>query len=683
MNNRLAKEKSPYLLQHKNNPVDWYPWSQEAFDTAKKENKPIFLSIGYSTCHWCHVMERESFEDPEVAELLKRHFVAIKVDREERPDIDHIYMSVCQGLTGHGGWPLTIVMTPGQKPFFAGTYFPKRSRQGMPGLMDVLAQLAEKWAAQQEDLTQAGRQILDAVQRQVMAVSPGELTRSTLDEAYSQLEQNFDSAYGGFGRAPKFPTPHNLALLLRRAKQDNRPQALKMVEKTLDSMAAGGIYDHVGFGFARYSTDRKWLVPHFEKMLYDNALLAWVLLETYEVTKNQRYARVAEEIFTYVLRDMTSPEGGFYSAEDADSEGQEGKFYIWTPAEVKSLLGDELGGLYCTCYDITERGNFEGKNIPNLIDSGIDQSARRFGLSKASLQEKLGQAREKLWQEREKRIHPHKDDKILTAWNGLMIAALAKGAQVLGKPAYSHAAERAARFILEKLVRKDGRLLARYREGQAAFPAYVDDYAFLIWGLIELYEASFAVDYLRQALKLSQDLLRYFWDDKEGGLFIYGSDSEQLAARPKEVYDGATPVGNSVSALNFLRLSRLTGQPDLEDYAHRIFRAFAGNVNNYPAGHTFMLLALWFALTPGKEIVIAGDRKDKTTGRMLAVVRDEFRPESVVMWYNRELAELAPAFAEQKPLDNRAVAYVCENFACHTPVTQPEDLQALLVYGLA
>ncbi len=679
--NKLAREKSPYLLQHAHNPVDWYPWSDEAFNKAQSENKPIFLSIGYSCCHWCHVMERESFEDPEVADLLNRYYVAIKVDREERPDIDHIYMSVCQGLTGQGGWPLTIVMTPEQKPFFAGTYFPKHSRLNMPGLMDILTQLAEKWAKQQGELSRVGEQILEAVQRQAMAVRPGELSQSTLDEAYSQLEQNFDATYGGFGRAPKFPTPHNLAFLLRYYKQHDRPQALQLVEKTLDSMAAGGIYDHIGFGFARYSTDRRWLVPHFEKMLYDNALLGWVLLETYEVTKNERYARLAEEIFTYVQRDMTSPEGGFFSAEDADSEGQEGKFYVWTPAEVKDLLGDELGDLYCACYDITETGNFEGKNIPNLIHAAISECAERFGLSPAVLQDKLARAREKLWQEREKRIHPHKDDKILTAWNGLMIAALAKGAQVLGRPSYSDAAERAARFILDKLVREDGRLLARYREGHAAYPAYVDDYAFLIWGLIELYEATFDVYFLRQALQLNDALLRCFWDESEGGLFIYGSDSEQLAARPKEAYDGAAPAGNSVAVLNFLRLSRLCGKPELEDYAHRLFRAFAGSVNNYPAGHTYMLLALWFALTPGKEIVLAGDRKDETTGRMLAVVRDEFRPETVVLWYDAELAKVAPSVSEQKPLGGRAAAYVCENFACHTPVTQPEHLQELLSHG--
>lgn len=676
--NKLIHEKSPYLLQHAYNPIDWYPWGPEAFEKSQKENKPIFLSCGYSTCHWCHVMERESFEDLEVAALLNDHFVSIKVDREERPDIDHIYMSVCQGITGHGGWPLTIVMTPEQKPFFAGTYFPKASRMGMPGLMEILKHLASKWTIERDKVIEAGEQITTAVNQQILVSHQGELTRSTLDRAYSLLEQNFDAKFGGFGRAPKFPTPHNLSFLLRYYKQSGQKKALEMVEKTLNSMADGGIYDHVGFGFARYSTDREWLVPHFEKMLYDNAQIALVLLETYLITKNSRYSKLAEQIFTYVLRDMTLPQGGFYSAEDADSEGVEGKFYVWTLGEVKAVLGNELGTLFCDCYDITPAGNFEGNNIPNLIKTDTGRFARKHGLNPQDLESKLDRARQNLWAKRETRVHPHKDDKILTAWNGLMVAALAKGAQVLYRPDWSAAAAKAVRFILGKLVRQDGRLLARYRDGEAAYPGYVDDYAFLIWGLIELYEATFDVSYLKTALKLNEDLLQHFWDQENGGLFMYGADAEQLLARPKEVYDGATPSGNSVAALNFLRLSRLTGKAELESYADRTFRAFAGNVDNYPAGYTSMLTALWFALTPGKEIVVAGIPGDKTAGQMLDVVRGEFRPEAVVMLYSEELAGLVPTVAEQKPKDDKAAAYVCENFACRPPVTNAADLATLL-----
>ncbi|HZW82949.1 MAG TPA: thioredoxin domain-containing protein, partial [Candidatus Deferrimicrobium sp.] len=417
-------------------------------------------------------MERESFEDQEVADLLNAKYISIKVDREERPDIDHIYMSVCQGITGHGGWPLTIIMTPEQKPFYAGTYFPKNSRMGTPGLIDLLGQISTRWETERSSLEKTGEQIVSAVTEQILVSRPGELSQATLDEAYELLEQSFDVKYGGFGKAPKFPTPHNLAFLLRYYQQSGKQKALEMVETTLNSMADGGIYDHIGFGFSRYSTDRYWLVPHFEKMLYDNAQIAWVLLETYQVTKNERYASVAREIFSYVLRDMVSPEGGFYSAEDADSEGEEGKFYVWTPEEVIAVLGPELGTLYNVCFNIKPEGNFEGKNIPNLLLVNSKNLADKYSLSPEELKAKLESAREKLWTEREKRIHPHKDDKVLTAWNGLMIAALAKGAQILD-PSYAQPAEKAVQFILDKMVDSKGRLLARYRDGEAAYPAYV------------------------------------------------------------------------------------------------------------------------------------------------------------------------------------------------------------------
>jgi len=623
-------------------------------------------------------MERESFEDQEVADLLNANFISIKVDREERPDIDHLYMSVTQGITGHGGWPMTIIMTPEQRPFFAGTYFPKQSRMGMSGLMEILKRLSALWRDEREKVLKAGEQIMESVNQQLLLSRPGELSRATLDQAYASLAQIFDPQYGGFGKAPKFPTPHNLCFLLRFHKQSGEKQALQIVEKTLDSMAKGGIYDHVGYGFARYSTDREWLVPHFEKMLYDNAQLAIVLLETYQVTKNQQYSTLAERIFSYIMRDMTSPEGGFYSAEDADSEGVEGKFYVWTQEEIFQLLGQDLGQLYCRCYGITPQGNFEGKNIPNLIHTDLNSIAREQGLPPWELSTKLDEGRQILFSQRERRIHPHKDDKILTAWNGLMIAALAKGAQVLDKQEYAQASEKAAQFILDKLVRQDGRLLARYRDGEAAYPGYVDDYAFMIWGLLELYEATFKVEYLSHALQLNEEMLKHFWDEENGGLFMYGSDSEQLLSRPKEVYDGATPSGNSVAALNLLRLSRLTGKTELEEYSSRIFRAFAGNINDYPAGYTSMLSSLWFALTPGKEIVVAGRPEDLKTDQLLDVLREVFLPEGVVMRYSEELAGLVPSISEQKPLNGESAAYVCENFTCRPPVTDPAALSALV-----
>ncbi|MHB8919320.1 MAG: thioredoxin domain-containing protein, partial [Desulfocucumaceae bacterium] len=468
MANRLAGEKSPYLLQHKNNPVDWYPWGDEAFDKAKSEDKPVFLSIGYSTCHWCHVMERESFEDHEVAEMLNRHYVSIKVDREERPDVDHIYMSVCQALTGQGGWPLTIIMTPGRQPFFAGTYFPKHSKWGRAGLLDMLDNIRLKWQSDRDSITEAGRRVTGAVMEQFTSEG-GELAGEVVNRAFWALEKSFDSRYGGFGGAPKFPTPHNLMFLLRYWKRTGEKSALEMVEKTLRSMHAGGIYDHIGFGFSRYSTDRQWVVPHFEKMLYDNALISLVFTEVYQVTGDPFYRRVAGEIFTYVLRDMTSPEGAFYSAEDADSEGVEGKFYVWTPGEVSRVLGQDGGRYFCEIYNITPEGNFEGKGIPNLVAAGGQVEGHRGRLEESRL---------KLFSHREKRVHPYKDDKIITSWNGLMVASLARSAAVTGDGKCLGAAERAAGFIWDKLRNGGGRLLARYRDGEAAYPGYIDDYAF-------------------------------------------------------------------------------------------------------------------------------------------------------------------------------------------------------------
>jgi uncharacterized protein YyaL (SSP411 family) len=668
--NQLINEKSPYLLQHAHNPVDWYPWSEEAFSVAKKEDKPIFLSIGYSCCHWCHVMERESFEDIEVAQLLNRDFIAIKVDREERPDIDSIYMRACQALTGHGGWPLTIVMTPEQKPFFAATYIPKNSRGQMLGLTELLPRIIELWGNERQLIEDSGDR-LSQLLGQTEEDTSQDLAEDIFKTTREHLGRSFDWEWGGFSSAPKFPTPHNIYFLLRYYYFFQDKTALDMAEKTLEAMYRGGIYDHVGGGFARYSTDRFWLVPHFEKMLYDNALLALAYLEAYQLTDKKLYARVARDVFTYILRDMTSPEGGFYSAQDADSEGVEGKFYVWSREEIENVVGEEDALYLYQVYDISEKGNFEGKNIPNLIK----------GLPPQSEWAKLDELRAKLFQEREKRVHPHRDDKILSGWNGMMIAALAYGSRVLHEPQYLLAASRTADFILEKLRQSDGRLLARYRDGEAIYKAYALDYAAMIWGLLELYEAGFDGKYLNSALELNKDLLRYFWDEGAGGLFLYGSDAEQLLTRPKETYDGALPADNSLATLNFLRLGRLTGDYLLEEKADQTFRAFAAKINRHPTAYTFFLTAVLFYKQPGREIVIVGKKEEKDVEAIMAAINDRFLPDTLLVFKDpREeiLDEVVPFIKDMTMVGNKATAYICENFSCQQPITDIETLKDII-----
>lgn len=679
--NRLIKEKSPYLLQHAHNPVDWYPWGSEAFEKAGRENKPVFLSIGYSTCHWCHVMERESFEDEEVAALLNEHFVSVKVDREERPDVDHIYMNVCQALTGSGGWPLTVIMTPDKMPFFAGTYFPKHSRYGRPGMMDLLAQIPLQWQEDRERIVDIGDKVAEAVRPQFESESQGDLDTEILHKAYRSFRRSFDSIYGGFGEAPKFPTPHNLAFLLRYHRWTGENDALKMVEKTLDSMHNGGVYDHLGFGFARYSVDNRWLVPHFEKMLYDNALLALVYLEACQATGKERYARVAREIFHYVVRDMTSPEGGFYSAEDADSEGEEGLFYVWTPEEIKEVLGSDTGERFCRWYGVTDKGNFEGRSILNRVMA--EKRPADTGMSPDAWAEELNEARRKLFTVREKRVHPHKDDKVLTSWSGLMIAALAGGFRILQEPAYLEHAVLASEFIWSKLRTDTGRLLARYRNGDAAFPGYIDDYAFLTWAMIELYQADQQPVWLERALELQDQQNRLFRDEDKGGYFFYGNDAEALIARPKEVYDGATPSGNSVSALNLLRLARITNREEYSVLAQSMFRAFSGNVAAHPAGHTHFLMAYMFAVHPGKEVVVVADRDRETVRKELGPLNLTFSPDTVYLYrlrgkeYDR-LAAIAPFIRDMVPIDDRTTFYVCKDFACRPPTTELSEVRQVL-----
>jgi hypothetical protein len=627
-------------------------------------------------------MAHESFEDDEVAELLNRDFVSIKVDREERPDVDHLYMTVCQAMTGQGGWPLTVVLTPEKKPFFAGTYYPKQRRYGRPGLVDILQQLADKWKEDRERVVGISEQIIDEMQKRVLSNLEGEVSAETLDKAYHMYEQLYDAEHGGFGSAPKFPTSHNLSFLLRYYKRTGKPEALAMVERTLEAMHRGGMYDHIGYGFARYSTDAKWLVPHFEKMLYDNALLVMTYIEAYQVTGKRYYADVAEQVIAYVLRDMTAPEGGFYSAEDADSEGEEGKFYVWTPDEVLEVLGAEEGELICDLFDITEEGNFEGRSIPNLIAADTMTFARRKGLDPEELGQRVDAARRKLFAHREQRVHPSKDDKILTAWNGLMIMALAKAAKALDEPKYATAAVRAAHFLRTKLRREDGRLLARYRDGEAAFPAYVDDYAFLVWGLIELYEATFRIEYLQEAQALNREMMRLFWDDEDGGLFFTGSDGEELFSRPKEIYDGAMPSGNSAALLNMLKLSKLGYDAALAQKAEEHIRAFGGAVSSYPSGHALFLMALDFAYGEPEEIVIAGNPEAEDTQEMICTVRTQFVPNALVMLHppgeeGAKVAAVIPMVQDKRMLGGRATAYVCRDFSCQQPTNDVEDLLGL------
>jgi uncharacterized protein len=687
--NRLAREKSPYLLQHAANPVDWYPWGEEAFEKARSEDRPIFLSIGYSTCHWCHVMERESFEQEEIGRILNDHFVPIKVDREERPDVDHIYMTVCQALTGGGGWPLTVILTPDRKPFFAGTYFPPESRFGRSGLKEILYQVVSAWEGQRERVLDAAGRITEAIEPH-FAGSPGEaLDEEILHLCARELEGRYDEIHGGFGAAPKFPTAHVLLFLLRFWKRSGNPRALEMVETTLQAMRRGGIYDHVGLGFHRYSTDRGWLVPHFEKMLYDQAMILMAYVETFQATGNPLYGAVADEIVSYVTREMTTADGAFASAEDADSEGVEGKYYVWNRTELDPVLGPEDAALYARIYRIEEDGNWEDEasgtrastNIPHLGEDPA-RAAEDLGMKPEELARRLEAARQKLLKVRDRRVHPHKDDKVLTAWNGLMIAALAKAARALGEPSYAEAAERALDLLTTKLVREDGRLLARYRDGEAAFPGYLDDYAFLAWGLLELYETTFAPRYLDAAVKLVRDMERLFGDEREGGFFFTGTDGERLLARAKESYDGAIPSGNSVALLVLLRLSRMIGDPLWERKAEALVRAFSSTVAQVPSAHTMFLVGLEFALGPTQEIVIASSEDDAEGKAMIREAHHRFLPRSVLLWSTPEREEalraIVPLIANQRPVEGRAAAYVCERYACKAPVTSAGPFAELL-----
>lgn len=674
--NRLIDEKSPYLLQHAHNPVNWFPWGQEALDKAKEEDKPIFLSIGYSTCHWCHVMEKESFEDAETADIINKSFVAIKVDREERPDIDSIYMSVCQMLTGNGGWPLTIIMAPNKKPFFAGTYFPKYDKFGKSGLLTLIPKIIDLWNTRRQELIDSSDEITEAV-RNSSKTTPGEESGEEIfHRAFEDFKKRYDPEFGGFGNAPKFPTPHNLTFLLRYWKRYNNNYALSIVENTLTKMRHGGIYDQIGFGFHRYSTDRKWLVPHFEKMLYDQALLVPVYIETYQVTKKELFLETAEEILKYVMREMTSPNGGFYSAEDADSEGEEGKFYLWTEGEIRNSLNEDQD-FAIDLLNIRNNGNWNEPVSDNNNKTNILHLNKNLEDIAGELKYPLGKVKEKyigicasLFKLREQRVHPFKDDKILTDWNSLMITAFAKAAQVTGNELYISYARTSADFISENLTDGSGKLLHRYKNGDSSIKGNIDDYAFYVQALLDLYETNFSINYLEDAKYMLDLAIQDFWDDKTGGFFFSARDSSDLIANQKEIYDGAIPSGNSVMILNLLRMSKITANIDYEEKAVKINRAFSTVISRSPSAFSQTLTGYDFAFGPIFEIVITSNEYDPDAGMFINEIRKHYLPSKIILLktLSNNLQKIAPYVSGQNPIKGKAAVYLCRNFSCEYPI---------------
>ena len=683
--NHLIKEKSPYLLQHAYNPVDWFPWRNEAFEKALEENKPIFLSIGYATCHWCHVMEKESFEDEHVAKILNDNFVSIKVDREERPDVDSIYMTVCQMMTQSGGWPLTIIMTPQKQPFFAGTYFPKSGKFGRPGLLDILNQVVELWKNEQKEILDSAAKITSHLQQFSSNVPMDYNAEELIIRAFDIFDNSFDKTYGGFGKAPKFPSSHNLLFLLRYWKRSNDKLALDMVEETLQKLRLGGIWDYLGFGFHRYSTDREWLVPHFEKMLYDQALLTLAYIEAFQATRNSNYKETAERILEYVMRDMTSHEGGFYSAEDADSEGVEGKFYVWIKEEIEQLLDEPNASLFIEFSNITQEGNFfdessKEKTGLNILYTRtiLEDLSSKYDMSKSELNSRFEKIRKQLFDHRKGRIHPFKDDKILTDWNGLMIAAFATAGRVFSNESYIASAIKAADFILKEMKDDEGKLLHRYRDGDKSIVGNLDDYVFMIWGLLELHETTFEAKYLKESLNLVDKILQHFWDNENGGFFFTPDFGEELLVREKQIYDGAIPSGNSVAMLILLKLGRLISNPEFENKANMLAKIFAQQVQKIPNAYSFFLLGLDYALGPSYEIVIVGSAENKETQIMIAKLREHYLPNKVVLLKEpnteSDVTELNELLKEYKMIDNKPTVYVCQEFVCKKPTNDIETM---------
>jgi uncharacterized protein YyaL (SSP411 family) len=680
--NHLVRETSPYLRQHVHNPVDWYPWGPEALARARQLDRPIFLSIGYSACHWCHVMEHESFEDPEIARLLNDHFVSIKVDREERPDLDHIYMAFVQMATHQGGWPMSVFLTPDLKPFFGGTYFPPEDQYGRPGFKRLLHFLIDAWQTRRDEIVQSADQAalqLQGIGR--LEADTGDLNADLLRNAASGLGQAFDRTYGGFGTAPKFPHPMDVRLLLRAWKRFEDDDALHMVRLTLDRMATGGMYDHLGGGFHRYSTDQRWLVPHFEKMLYDNALLVAAYLEAYQATHEPFYREVVEETLAYVRREMTSPEGPFYSTQDADSEGVEGKFFVWSAAEVERVLGKELADVFGYVYDVTPEGNWEGHNILHR-DHTFAQCAKLLHQSEGELRALLDEARRKLFEVRSRRVWPGRDEKVLTSWNGLMIAAFAQAARTLDVPGYADTAAAAADFILTRMRTPDGRLLRTYSAGsEPKLNAYLEDYAFLLDALVTLYEATFAPRWIESALELAEVMIGRFWDGSEGGFYYTGTDHEQLIARVKDIQDSSTPSGNAMAATALLRLAKLTGRIDLQEKAAATLRAFLGLMRAAPMAAGQMLIALDFHLGPVEEFAVVGDPAGADTRRVLRAIEGRFRPNKVLALLPpsglEAIETLLPLLAGKTAADSVAT-YVCRDFACQAPLVGADAAEKAL-----
>lgn len=680
--NHLKNEKSPYLLQHADNPVDWYPWGDEAFEKAKKENRPIFLSIGYSTCHWCHVMARESFQDPEIGQLMNQVFVSVKVDREERPDIDSVYMTACQMITGTGGWPLTIIMTPDLKPFFAGTYFPKESGGRGAGLRDLILNINDLWNDQKHELLESAEELTLSLQQLSKFKSGQELEDNILESAYKSLSNNFDYEYGGFGDYQKFPTPHHLLFLLRHWKRKDDVNALTMVEKTLDAMVQGGIYDHVGFGFHRYSVDQQWILPHFEKMLYDQALLVIVYTEAYQATGKKRYMEAAQEVLEYLLRDMRSSEGGFYSAEDADSEGEEGKYYLWTADEIIKILGQEDGELFNQIYNVSADGNFKEESTGHQTGKNVLYQSKSWEELSSELQKtpeelwwKMESAREKLFKARQKRIRPHKDDKILTDWNGLIIAALATAGRVYKRKDYVLAARETLNFILNNLKIND-QLMHRWREGEAAVNANLDDYAYLVWGLLELYQTTFLPEYLQMAQEYNKKLMDHFWDPEQGGYYFTADFIPQVLVRQKEAYDTALPSGNSVQMLNLERLYLLTGNDEYRNTSIAMEKYFSAIIKRSPPAFTMFLSAIAFKIGPSFNIVVAGSKNKDDTSLMLKKLQEQYLPNCVMVFNSGDnhLNELIENMEDKNMVNDQVTAYVCGDGACYPPVNSLEEL---------
>jgi len=670
--NRLIKEKSPYLYQHAYNPVNWYPWGEEAFNKAKAEDKPVFLSVGYSTCHWCHVMAHESFEDDEVAELLNREFVSIKLDREERPDVDAVYMEVCQAMTGSGGWPMTIVMTPDKKPFFAGTYFPKYPRYGTIGLLDLIKVISSKWKDKRSELIESSEEITSFIKKRETAISKsGKPSKSHIKDAKEWFTRSFDKTWGGFGSAPKFPMPHNIIFLLRYAAIENDKLAMDLAEHTLEQMYRGGIFDHIGGGFSRYSTDEKWLIPHFEKMLYDNALLLWAYLDAYELTSRPMYRNIAEKIISYILKELTNTKGAFLCGQDADSDGVEGKYYVFTPEEIKAVLGTDAGEEFCSRFDITQRGNFEGKSVPNLLKSNDLETENSISNEQCK----------KLYEYRLNRTRLHTDDKVLTSWNSLMIVGLARAGRILLNSEYVNKAIEAQRFITNNLMDEKGRLKIRWKEGEAANEGQLDDYAFYGLALLELYNSTLDIYFIEEAIRIADIMLNLFEDKDNGGFFMYSNDAEQLITRPKPTYDGAVPSGNSVAALVLKKLSSLTGAEKWSIESEKQLEFISAFDNSHPAGHSLSLLAFIEELYPSAELICVNSASD---------IPDEFKElvsKASIINLNillktpenqNRLESVAPFTANYPIPDSGTLYYLCRNKACMSPADSVDKIKMSL-----